>query len=175
MDLFLDTAEKVELDETNHRILFDPIGAIERVAVKPPALADLQREIDVQIRFFWRIFAMFPSIERGELIQAMKRLTDKIEVALQICSLGRGRFRDVGENRGNELLLPEEQQELEGILAIPGLSMSSMAEKHLKLADFVARRGRTAAESLETTYPEELEQAVMEYVRSEIHRMGVTT
>lgn len=173
LDLFLGTNEKVELDEMNHRILFNPVGAIERITVKPYALVDLQRELEVQIRFFWRIFAMFPSIERGELIQAMKRLTDGVEVALQICSLGRGRFRDIGENRGNELLLPEERQELESVLAIPGLSISSMAKKQLKLADFVARRGRNATESLKISYPEQLEQAVLEYVHAELQRMGL--
>ncbi|GEM46717.1 hypothetical protein [Deinococcus cellulosilyticus] len=118
LDIFLDTDDQIELDETQHRVLFDREDQIHLLPHLPPQQGELQRELEVQIRLFWRTFAMLPGIERGERIQAMKRLTDEVETALQICTLGRGRFRDIGENRGNVLLLPHERQALEDILAV---------------------------------------------------------
>ena len=173
LDLFLDTEVPLHLDEKHHKILFDRENLIPQVPEETPSLSALQAELEVQIRLFWRTLHMLPSIERGELIQGMKRLTDEVEMALQICSLGRKRFRDIGDNRGNALLLAEEQQELQQILTLTHLSIAALVHQHLALAEFVVRQGRLAAENLQTSYPVQLETAVLEHVYAELSRMDL--
>ena len=118
---------------------------------------------------------MLPSIERDELIPAALRLSQEVAQVVNVCSLGRGRPRDIGEKRANELLEPEERSELEGVLALPELTRASVVHAHLTLAQIMQRRGRLAAERLNTPYPEELEDAVLAYVRLELARTGGAT
>ena len=118
---------------------------------------------------------MLPSIERDELIPAALRLSQEVAQVVNVCSLGRGRPRDIGEKRANELLEPEERSELESVLALPELTRASLVQAHLELAQIMRRRGRLAAERLNAPYPEELESAVLAYVRLELARAGGAT
>ena len=174
LDLFVETADEVQVTKGKTRVLLNR-GQLTQVSSTPPEPASLQQDLDVEIRYFWRLFAMLPSIERDELIPAALRLSQEVAQVVNVCSLGRGRPRDIGVKRANELLEPEERSELEGVLVLPELTHASLVQAHLTLARTMQRRGRLAAERLNTPYPEELEDAVLAYVRLELARAGGAT
>ena len=96
LDLFVETADEVQVTKGKTRVLLNR-GQLTQVSPNPPKPASLQRDLDVEIRYFWRLFAMLPSLERDELIPAALRLSQEVAQVVNVCSLGRGRPRDVGE------------------------------------------------------------------------------
>jgi len=48
----------------------------------------------------------------------------------------------------------------------------ALVSAHLALVAQMQKRGREAAEALDTAYPETLERAVLAYVHGELERMG---
>ena len=173
LDVFIDTAEQLQVIQGKVRILLNRNGQLEQVPFAPPDTATLRRDLDVEVRYFWRLFAMLPSIERDELIPAVMRLSQEVEQVVKVCSLGRGRPRDVGEKRANELLEADERTELKRVLVLPELTQATLVAAHLELAQIMKRRGRLAAEQLNAPYPEKLEQAVLDYVHDELSRTGL--
>ena len=171
LDVFIETAAEMQITEGQTRVLLDRGAGLERVPPTPPEQASLQRDLVVEASYFWRLFAMLPSLERDERIPAVLRLSQEVAQVVNVCSLGRGRPRDVGEKRANELLEPEERAELEGVLALPEITQTTLVEAHLELARIMKRRGRLAAERLSAPYPEALERAVVTYVQLELSRM----
>ena len=175
LDLFVEMADEVQVTKGKTRVLLNCGGRLTQVAPTSPEPVSLRRDLDVEVRYFWRLFAMLPSIERGELIPAALRLSQEVAQVVNVCSLGRGRPRDVGEKRTNELLELEERSELEGVLALPAFTRAALVQAHLDLAQIMQRRGRLAAERLNAPYPEALEDAVLAYVRLELARAGGAT
>lgn len=116
---------------------------------------------------------MLPSIERNELIPAVLRLSQEVAQVVNVCSTGRGRPRDVGEKRANELLDFDERLELERILVLPEITQAALVRAHVNLAQVMRRRGRLAAQRLNAPYPEDFEQAVVNYVQYELARIGL--
>ena len=171
LDVFIETAAEMQITQGQTRVLLDRDVELEQVPSTPPEQASLQRDFGVEVSYFWRLFAMLPSLERDERIPAVLRLNQEVAQVVNVCSLGRGRPRDVGEKRTNELLEPEERAELEGVLALPEITQTALTSAHLELARIMQRRGRLAAERLNALYPEELERAVMTYVQLELSRM----
>ena len=171
LDVFIETADEMQIMQGKTRVLLDRKGQLVQIPFTPPDNASLQRDLDVEVRYFWRLFAMLPSIERGELIPAVLRLSQEVEQVAKVCSLGRGRPRDVGEKRVNELLGSDERLELEGVLVLPEVTRAALVRAHLSLSQIMQRRGRLAAEQLNTPYPEDLERAVLKYVQHELARM----
>lgn len=174
LDVFIETGGEVEVTQGKARVLFDREGKLKQVPPAPPDTASLQHNLDVEVRYFWRLFAMLPSIERGEFIPAVMRLSQEVAQVVNVCSLGRGRPRDVGEKRANELLEPAERTELENVLVLPEVTPASLVRAHLELAKIMQRRGRLAARRLNAPYPEDLERAVLGYVQHELSRMGTS-
>lgn len=172
LDVFIETGSTVQIMQGQTRVLLNRNGQLEQVPPTPSDSASLQRDLDIEVRYFWRLFAMLPSIERDELIPAVLRLSQEVAQIVNVCSLGRGRPRDVGEKRANELLDPDEQLELESVLALPEITRASLIRAHLELSQIMQRRGRLAAERLSAPYPGDLERAVLAYVRHELNRMG---
>lgn len=172
LDVFIETDEEVRVTAGKSRILVNREGTLEQVPFAPPNAASLRHNLDVEVRYFWRLFAMLPSIERGELIPAVMRLNQGVAQVVNVCSLGRGRPRDVGEKRANELLEPAERTELESVLVLPEVTRASLVRAHLELAEIMQRRGRLAAQRLGAPYPEELERAILAYVQYELTRMA---
>ncbi len=171
LDVFVETAAEMQITEGQARVLLDRDAQLERVPFTPPEQASLQRDFGVEVSYFWRLFAMLPSLERDERIPAVLRLSQEVAQVVNVCSLGRGRPRDVGEKRANELLEPDKRAELEAVLALPEITQTALVKTHLELARIMGRRGRLAAERLNAPYPEELERAVMAYVQLELSRM----
>ena len=169
-DTFVET-EPPKLTEGKARILFDREEQLELLpatAIEPKELVHFFNE---EVSYFWRLFAMLPSIRRDELIPAFYRLGIHAGQLANTLTLGRGRPRDVGEKRMNELLTPDEQHELEQALALGQLTQASLTRAHMKLATMMSQRGRLAAQNIGANYPEELEQAVLSYIQKEL---GVT-
>jgi predicted nucleotidyltransferase len=173
LDIWIEARDSVQLEDGKSRILFERDRLIESIAATPPDQASLERSFDVEARYFWRLFAMLPSIERDELIPAVHRLSLEVVQLVQVCSIGRKRPRDVGEKRATELLTPTERRELEAALVLPELTPTVIVLAHLRLAVFMQNRGRLAATEIGAPYPAELETAVMDYVLHELDRMNL--
>lgn len=173
LDVFVETADEMQIVEGKTRVLLDRDGQLVQNPYVLPDNASLQHDLDIEVRYFWRLFAMLPSIERKELIPAVLRLSQEVEQVVKVCTLGRGRPRDVGEKRVNELLSPDERLELESVLVLPEITRASLLRAHLSLGQIMRRRGRLASEKLNAPYPEDLEGAVMAYVQHELARMEV--
>lgn len=173
LDVFIDTDKQIQVTQGKDHILLNRDGQLQQVPFVPPEIATLHRDLDVEVRYFWRLFAMLPSIERDELIPAVLRLSQEVEQVIKVCSLGRGRPRDIGEKRANELLDSDERLELERVLVLPELTQATLVAAHMELAQIMKRRGRLAAQQLDAPYPERLERAVLDYVRYELTRIGL--
>lgn len=173
LDVFIETGDEAQVTQGKTRILLNRDGQLKQVLSNLPDNVSLQRDLDVEVRYFWRLFAMLPSIERDELIPAVLRLSQEVAQVINVCSLGRGRPRDVGEKRANELLDSDERLELESVLALSQITQAALVRAHLELAQVMRRRGRLAAQRLNAPYPENLEQAVLNYVRYELIRIGL--
>lgn len=171
LDVFIETADEMQIVEGKTRVLLDRDGRLVQNPSVLPDNASLQHDLDVEVRYFWRLFAMLPSIEREELIPAVLRLSQEVEQVVKVCTLGRGRPRDIGEKRVNELLDLDERLELEGILVLPEITRASLVRAHLSLGQIMRQRGRLASEQLNAPYPEDLESAVLTYVQHELARM----
>ena len=173
LDVFTDVDDEVQVTQGKVRVLLDREEQLEQVSFTPPDTASLHRDLDVEVSYFWRLFAMLPSIERDELIPAVMRLSQEVAQVVNVCTIGRGRPRDVGEKRANELLESDERLELERVLILPELTRAALVRAHLELAQIMKRRGRLAARQLSAPYPQRLEQAVLDYVRYELSRIGL--
>lgn len=173
LDVFIETDDEAKVTQGKVYILLDREGQLKQVPFEPPDTTSLHRDLEVEASYFWRLFAMLPSIERDELIPAVMRLSQEVAQVVNVCTLGRGRPRDVGEKRANELLEPDERLELERVLVLPELTQAALVAAHVELAQIMRRRGRLAAQQLNAPYPEALEQAVLNYVRYELVRMGL--
>lgn len=111
-------------------------------------------------------------IERGKT-QVLVNRDDQIVQVVNVCSLGRGRPRDVSEKHENKLLDPNERVQLESVLVLTEVTQAGLVRAHLELARIMQRRGCLAASQLNAPYLKELEYAVLGYVYYELNRMGL--
>lgn len=169
LDLFIETDEP-KLTAGRVRLLWDRGGQLAPVPPVLPTTEALRRTLNVEISYFWRLYAMLPGLHRGELIPAVQRFGQLAAQLVNVCTLGRGRPRDVGDQRANELLTPEEQVEIERALALPEVSRAMLIRAHSEVADLMRLWGRLAAQQLGAAYPEDLEQAVLAHVQRELEQ-----
>jgi predicted nucleotidyltransferase len=173
LHLFVETGESYSLTERAERLLWDRSGEVTVGPTQPAQPDELGRELDVAARYFWSLMLDLPGIERGEIIPAFARLSHLTGQLVIVCGLGRGIPRRVGENRGNELLSDEERRSIEGVLALPAPEPAALVRAHLLLAELMSEKGRAAAAFLGTSYPEQLEGAVLAHVRRELARQNL--
>ncbi len=64
LDLFIETALTHTLLEGKSRILFDHTGQLALSPEVSPEASSLQSSLDTEIRYFWRLLTMLPSLER---------------------------------------------------------------------------------------------------------------
>jgi predicted nucleotidyltransferase len=169
---WLDTITDIKITEHRSQILFDHEHILKTVPAVPSSAEEIRRALYVEICYFWSIFSVLPSIERGEILSISQKLNYMMVQMILVFALGRGRMRDVGDLRYNELLEGNEQQQLEQIMNLPDFSARSIVDAHFKLAKLMQEAGKKAALTWNATYPEALEQAVLTYVSQELRRMG---
>ncbi len=170
---WLDTITDLKITEHRSQILFDREHNLKTVPAVPSSAEEIRRALYIEICYFWSIFLVLPSIERGEILSISQKLGYMMVQMILVFSLGRGRMRDVGDLRYNELLEGDEQRQLEQIMDLPDLSAQSLVAAHFKLAKLMQEAGKKAAATWDATYPEALEQAALAYVSSELKRMGL--
>ena len=168
---FLETEAKFQVKEDQNRVLFDPNNILTNTPAAPASSEEICRALHVEICYFWNLFSALPSIERGEIMAAMQYLHHEVNQLIFVFALGRGRVRDVGDLRLNELLEPDERQKLEHVLTLPDLSHSSIVKAHLSLAKIMRQLGREITKKWSCEYPEIFERAVLENVTRELQRM----
>ncbi len=173
LDVFLEQRPTITLVQGRSLLLYDRDQRVQQHEAVPPTVEALRSELEVAVRYFWRLFAMLPTIERDAVLPSVARLSYLAAQLMRVCSLGRGRLPDVGENRGHELLTPEERQALEAALTVPVLSKQALVDAHDRLADLMRWKGRDAAQRLGAVYPERQEEVVLTQVRREVEALGL--
>jgi predicted nucleotidyltransferase len=172
LQTWLNTESSVQITEGRTRVLFDRDHFLRTVAPQRSSAEEINRALYVEICYFWSLFSTLPAIERHEILSTAQRLYLLMNQMIFVHSLGRGRPRDVGDWRLNELLEDDERVALEGVLRLPDLSEKSIIKAHLQLAQMMQKAGRNACKGWSGEYPETLERAVLGHVSSELNRMG---
>ncbi len=174
LQTWLGDAANLEITQGRAQVLFDRDRTVQHMPAIAPPPEEIRRALHVEIVYFWSLWATLPAIERGELLSTAQRLHSLAHQTVLVCSLGRGRTRDVGDWRLNELLLPHERERLERIVSLSELSQAAIVAAHMQLAAFMREVGRTATAAQCGEYPEALERAVMKHVNAELRRMDLT-
>lgn len=172
LQTWLSDAANLDITESLVRVLYNGDQTVRLVPASATRPDDIRRALYVEITYFWTLFSTLPAIERGELLSTALRTHLLAHQLILVASLGRGRTRDVGDWRLNELLSERERQRLEQIVHLPELSQSAIIEAHCKLAAFMREIGRTSSSAWQGEYPEALERAVLTHVSRELQRMG---
>ena len=140
--------------------------ALPSAASLPPNAAELALK---HINEFWRCIAILPSvIGRGEKIVAVFGFFVEIGPLTELLILSAGAARDTGVKHLNRFLPPGAQEEIETALAMPDLSLQSLANAHFSLVRIMQKRGPEAAARLGAVYPDDLEAAAVRYAEREI-------
>ena len=172
LQTWLSDAATLEISESRTRVLYD---ADQNVRVKPASATEpeeIRRALHVEITYFWTLFSTLPAIERGELLSTAYRVHLLAHQIILVAALGRGRTRDVGDWRLNELLSEGERRRLEQIVHLPELSQPAIINAHRKLGALMREIGQTASTAWRCEYPAALERAVLMHVSRELKRMG---
>jgi predicted nucleotidyltransferase len=172
LQTWLETKEEIQITEGRAQVLFDREGLLQ-IAPPIPASGDaIRRALYVEICYFWSLFATLPTLERGELLAGLQYLHHQVNQLIFVFALGRGRLRDVGDYRLNELLEPHERQQLETIMTLSELSQASIIRANYALAEIMKSAGRIACNPWNAEYPAALEEAVLTHVGAELQRFG---
>lgn len=175
IDLWLHTEDRVTLDPSKARVIFNRGASIhfapETARADPFAVA---QRLERQTKEFWRCIALLPSvIGRNELITAFLGLTIETDIVTDILLTGYGIARNRGVKNLNQFLPPDLRQAIEAALSLHGLLPASLTKAHLGLARIVQEQGRIIADKHQYTYPDRLEEAVLNYVSKELALLGL--
>ena len=175
IDIWFHTEDHVTIDPSKARVVFnhgDYIRFAQGTARADP-FAVAQR-LEQQTKEFWRCIALLPSVVgRNELITAFLGLTIETNVLTDLILTGYGIARDRGVKNLNQFLPPDLRQAIEAALSLHGLSPASLTKAHLALARIVQEQGRIIADKHQYTYPDRLEEAVLNYVSKELALLGL--
>jgi predicted nucleotidyltransferase len=174
LQTWLETKEEFQITAGRAKVLFDREGLLQVIQPTPPDADAIRRALYVEICYFWSLFATLPTLERGELLAGLQYLHHGVNQLIFVFALGRGRLRDVGNYRLNEMLEPAERQQLEAIMTLPELSGAAIIRANHQLAEIMQSAGRAACETWNAEYPAALEEAVRTHVAAELQRMGNT-
>lgn len=163
------------LDPVSHRVLIDRTGVLrlETPSSSPPDPAQVAATMLAQIEEFWRCIALLPTvIGRRELLVAFTGLNVELAIATELLLAGYGRTRERGVKVLNSYLGDERRAELEAALQLQGLHAESLVMAHMALAGVIRAQGPLLAAQHNFTYPQELEDAVLRYVASELQAVS---
>ncbi len=172
LQTWLSDASSLEINERRARVLYDADQTVRLVPGSATKPDEIRQSLHVEITYFWTLFSTLPAIERGELLSTAHRVHLLANQVILVASLGRGRTRDVGDWRLNELLSEHERRHLEQIVHLPELSQPAIIAAHYRLAAFMREIGQAASSAWQGEYPATLERAVMTHVSRDLERMG---
>jgi predicted nucleotidyltransferase len=150
------------------RVLYDPEKVLQNTPAQTAKLTDLQLALEQVLGNFWFGVSHLLGIKSGEFIAATRGLGNQVDYFVTVKILEQHKFRDTGGGHYNNYLELEVQHELEAILALPEITAQTLLVASLRLADLMREHGRKAAAKLNVTYPEALEQAVLDKVHQEL-------
>lgn len=150
------------------RVLYDPENVLQSVTAEVPKIADLRLALEQCLGNFWFGVSHLLGIKSGEFIAATRGLGNQVDYFVTVKILEQHKFRDTGGGHYNNYLEPEILHELEAILALSEITARSLLAASLRLADLMHEHGRKAALTLNATYPEALEKAVLKKVHQEL-------
>ncbi len=175
IDIWFHTEDIVTIDSSKAQVVFNRGDYIRfrqgTARIDPLAVA---QRLERQTKEFWRCIALLPSVVgRNELITAFLGLTVETNLVTDLILTGYGIARDRGVKNLNQFLPPDMRQAIEAALARHGLSPTSLTKAHLGLARIVQQQGRLIADKHQYAYPNRLEEAVLNYVSSELALLGL--
>jgi hypothetical protein len=175
LDLWFHTGDSATIDPAKAQVVFNRGDYIH--FRQEPASTDLlavAQRLERQTQEFWRCIALLPSVVgRQELITAFLGLSVETNLVTDLLLTGYGIARDRGVKNLNQFLPPEQRQAIEVALSLHGLSPASLTKAHLALARIVQQQGRLIAAKHRYTYPDRLEEAVLNYVSKELALLGL--
>lgn len=172
-DVVLETEEDLRRPRKHLKILYDRSGGLwERLRTEegpPPVDPD---RVAFLLDEFWRCVGLLPIVmARGELIAAHQGHMFMINIVAEIALAADGIPRTWGAKRLNPYLKPSDRLEMEEMLpAAP--DFFALAEGVIRMAQFVARRGRECAAQHGIPYPEEWERSTLRNLKRELNRFG---
>ena len=167
IDLWLHGGERAAVQPGKVRVLYDPGGRVDFAApVAPPEELALAAELEAQIKEFWRCIALLPVvIGRDEKIVSFWGLSVEVNILTNVLIKGYRVARDAGVKKLNAFLPAETRTEIEGALALDGLTSSSLVTAHLALAGIMQQHGPAIAQAHGFAYPAVLEEVVLRSVQ----------
>jgi hypothetical protein len=177
LDVWLHVGDTAEVTQGKALVLVDKGQrlALTGGSAVPQAAAGgaVAQLLDPQIKEFWRCCSLIPAgTGRRELIVGFGGLNVQANNIVTICLVGLGIVRDRGVKNLNQFLPADVREELEGALALQGLTPESLLRAHLDLLRLGRRYGRQFAPRHGIAYPAELEAAVVAYLRRELEPLG---
>jgi predicted nucleotidyltransferase len=169
---WLETNAALSITAGRARVLYDRDGSVQTQPNARSNPEDIARALQVEIDYFWTLFSTLPALERGEVLSTTHRAYSMVYQLIFVHTLGRGRVRDVGDWRLNELLSPAEQQQLEATMGRLNGTPAALVDAYRDLARIMQVAGRTACAAQNATYPEAFEGVVLKHVERELQRMG---
>jgi Polymerase beta, Nucleotidyltransferase len=169
--VMFDNFQKLEvwLDETpppiylgRAKVLFDRTQQLQLVPIPPTDLETLRTALEQCLGNFW--FGFLSKVERtgsGQLIAAMRGLSDQVDYFITVKILEQGKFRDSGGSHYNEYISLELRRELEAVLTMPALSPDRLVQAHWRLANLMQTHGPNAAKQIGATYPQMFEDRAL--------------
>jgi predicted nucleotidyltransferase len=149
------------------RVLYDPEKVLQSVLAQTAKSDDLKLALEQCLGNFWFGVSHLLGIKSGEFIAATRGLGNQVDYFVTVKILEQHKFRDTGGGHYNKYLEPEVQHELEAILALPEITARTLLAASMRLADLMRGHGRKAASKLGASYPEKLEQAVLDKIHQE--------
>ncbi len=145
------------------QILFDPQKLLHQTTKPTAEAAELKKALEECLGNFWfGTLSKTQGSKRGQLIAAMRGLSDQVDYFVTVKILEQRKFRDMGGGHYNEYISTTLRHELEAVLAMPQITAPNLVAAYKTLANLMRIHGREAAIALGATYPEKFEQLVLE-------------
>ncbi|SEJ67446.1 hypothetical protein SAMN04488058_1147 [Deinococcus reticulitermitis] len=168
IDLWPHAGDAVSPAARRVKVLHAQPGRLTLDSEDPEPQASQERALAV-IREFWRCISLVPAvIGRQENLVGLQGLAVELGLVTELLMLSEGVVRDRGVKHLNPYLPSGIRQQLEQSILPGTLTPSELTAAHLRLAEMMQIHGPLAAERLGFNYPQELEGAVLSYVRSEL-------
>lgn len=167
IDLWLHAGERAVVQPGKVRVLYDPDRLADFAApTAQPGEKAVAAELEAQIKEFWRCIALLPVvIGRDEKIVSFLGLSVEVGILTNVLIKGYRVERDAGVKKLNAFLSANTRTQIEGALALEGLTSSSLIRAHLALAGIMQMHGPVIAQTHEFAYPAALEEVVLRLVQ----------
>lgn len=172
LDLWMHGDASVDVPQGATQVLWQQEDVLRWGPAPSPQLTkdEVARQLGWLIPEFWRCIAMLPvGIGRQERIVCITGAMVEIQVLTDAFIAGAGVRNDRGAKARNDFLPTELRAAVEAAISLPDLSDAALIQLHLRLARLMQQHGPILCARWQIPYPQEIEDAALRYVASEIN------